>query len=194
VVAASMALIVLIVFMELDRGATRGEPPKGNRAIASRVSEAKHPQEMALKWRLIDRASQRTYALVFETGDEVIEGLQQFAKETQATAADFTGLGALSDVVVGYFDWEKKDYQKIPVAEQVEVVSLTGNFALGENDKPALHAHIVVAMSDGHTRGGHLLKAHVRPTLEVVVTESPTHLRRKHDPESGLALIQVDEA
>jgi hypothetical protein len=141
---------------------------------------------------LIDDASQRTYALVFQTGDEVIAGLQQFAKETHATAAEFTGLGALSDVEVGYFDWEKKDYRKIPVAEQVEVVNLTGNFALGDGGKPALHAHIVVARSDGHTRGGHLLKAHVRPTLEVVVTESPAHLRRKHDPESGLALIELD--
>ena len=145
-----------------------------------------------MKWRLIDDASQRTYALIFETGDEVVAGLQKFAVETNATAAEFTALGALSDVELGYFDWEKKEYRKIPVAEQVEVVNMTGNFAIGENGRPALHAHIVVAKSDGHARGGHLLKAHVRPTLEVVVTESPAHLRRRHDAESGLALIKLD--
>jgi predicted DNA-binding protein with PD1-like motif len=37
--------------------------------------------------------------------------------------------------------------------------------------------------------GGHLLEAHVRPTLEVVLTESPRHLHKRKDPESGLALI-----
>lgn len=146
-----------------------------------------------VKWRLIDNSSQRTFALVFETGDEVVAGLQQFARETNGTAAGFTALGALSDLTIGYFDWQKKDYRKIAIDEQVEVINLTGNFALGEDGKPALHAHIVVGKFDGHAFGGHLLKAHVRPTLEVVVTESPSYLRRRHDPESGLALIRLDE-
>jgi predicted DNA-binding protein with PD1-like motif len=144
-----------------------------------------------MKWRLLDDASQRTYALVFDTGDEVVEGLQKFARETHATAAQFAALGALSDVTLGYFDWQKKDYVPIRIDEQVEVVNLTGNFAVGDDGNPALHAHIVVGRSDGHARGGHLLSAHVRPTLEAVVTESPAHLHRRHDPESGLALIRL---
>jgi predicted DNA-binding protein with PD1-like motif len=41
--------------------------------------------------------------------------------------------------------------------------------------------------------GGHLLKAHVRPTLEVVLTESPRHLHKRKDSESGLALIAAEE-
>jgi predicted DNA-binding protein with PD1-like motif len=37
-----------------------------------------------------------------------------------------------------------------------------------------------------------LLEGHVRPTLEVVVTETPAHLHRRFDPDAGLALIRMD--
>ena len=144
-----------------------------------------------MKSRVINEGSQRTFVLIFDTGDEVVEGLQGFARDHEISAAQFTALGALSDVVLGYFDWQKEEYRRIAIAEQVEVVSLLGDFALAEDGKPGLHAHIVVGKSDGTAHGGHLLEGHVRPTLEVVVTESPAHLRRKHDPESGLALIRL---
>jgi hypothetical protein len=92
--------------------------------------------------------------------------------------------------VLGYFDWERKTYKRIPVEEQVEVVSLLGDFALQEN-APKLHAHVVLGKSDGSALGGHLLEAEVRPTLEVIVIDSPSYLRRVVDPESGLALIRA---
>jgi len=47
----------------------------------------------------------------------------------------------------------------------------------------------VLAKPDASAHGGHLIAAHVRPTLEIVLTENPRHLRRRLDPESGLALI-----
>jgi predicted DNA-binding protein with PD1-like motif len=50
---------------------------------------------------------------------------------------------------------------------------------------------VVVGRADGSTRGGHILEAWVRPTLEVIVSEAPRHLRRKTDPASGLALIEL---
>lgn len=145
-----------------------------------------------MKCRIVNDAPQRTLVAVFDIGDEVVDGLQRLARDQHAgAAASFTGLGALSDVVLGYFDWEKKDYRRIPLREQVEVVSLVGNFALGEDGKASVHPHIVVARSDGSACGGHLLEAHVRPTLEVVVTETPAYLQRRHDPQSGLALIRI---
>jgi len=137
-----------------------------------------------------EAAQQRTFAVVFDKGDEVLENLLAFAKEHRLSAADFTGLGALSDAVLGYFDWQRKDYKRIRIEEQVEVLNLTGNIALSDGE-PKLHPHIVLGKSDGSAHGGHLLEGHVRPTLEVVVTESPAHLRRKSDPETGLALINL---
>jgi uncharacterized protein len=134
---------------------------------------------------------QKTYALIFETGDEVMSNLKAFAGNNLLRGSHFTGIGAFEDVTLGYFDWEKKDYQKIPVREQVEVVSLVGDIAQGEGSEPAVHAHVVLGKSDGTALGGHLLEAHVRPTLELMLIESPQHLQRKHDPETGLTLIRL---
>jgi predicted DNA-binding protein with PD1-like motif len=93
--------------------------------------------------------------------------------------------------MLAYFDWEKKDYLKNPVREQVEVVSLIGDVALAPDGTPKVHTHAVLGRRDGTALGGHLLEAHVRPTLEVTLTETPRHLHRRHDPQSGLALIRV---
>jgi uncharacterized protein len=143
-----------------------------------------------MKSKLIYDGPQRTFVVVLDTGDEVTKCLLHFAKEQRLSAAEFTGLGALRDVALGYFDWQKKDYERIPIDEQVEVLNLTGNVALADGE-PRLHPHVVVGKADGTAHGGHLLEAHVRPTLEVVVTESPSHLQRESDPETGLALIRL---
>ena len=92
--------------------------------------------------------------------------------------------------MLGYFDRERKEYEEIPVDEQVEVLSLVGDVALDPDGAPVVHAHAVLGKRDGSTAGGHLLEGHVRPTLEVMLIESPAHLRKRHDPETGLALIE----
>ena len=143
-----------------------------------------------MRAKLIYDQEEKTFALVFEPGDEVMEELTNFAKENGLNAAHFTAIGAFSDATLGYFDMEKKEYKEIPVDEQVEVLSLVGDIALFEGE-PKLHAHVVLGRSDGTTRGGHLLEAHVQPTLEVIITESPEHLRRETDEETGLPLLAV---
>lgn len=140
---------------------------------------------------LHESSGQRTFAVVLATGDEVMASLKDFAARENITAAQISAIGALSDVTLLYFDWDKKDYMKIPLREQVEVASLLGDIAEADG-KPALHLHIVVGRRDGSAMAGHLGEAHVRPTLEVILTESPAHLRKRHDPESGLALIRMD--
>lgn len=133
---------------------------------------------------------QRTYAVVLETGEEVMDCLKRFVAAEKIGAAQLTAIGALSDVVLSYFDWEKKDYLRIPVREQVEVASLIGDVAEGPDRKPSLHIHLVVGKRDGTAMAGHLAEAHVRPTLELIVTENPAHLRKVKDAESGLPLIR----
>jgi len=143
-----------------------------------------------VKTQLLQEQGQKTCVLVFDTGDEVIAGLLDFARTHDLGGSHFTAIGAFSSLVVGYFDWGKKDYKKIPLNEQVEVLSLVGDIALDEGE-PKVHAHVVVGKADGTAHGGHLLRAHVRPTLEVILVESPQHLRRKPDKASGLALIHL---
>jgi uncharacterized protein len=144
--------------------------------------------------KLINDGPQKTYVLVLSKGEEVVGAIEGFVRKQGLAAAQITAIGALSDAVLGFFDWETKDYVKIPVNEQVEVVSFIGDVAIGPDGKPALHPHIVVSRRNGSALGGHLLEAHVRPTLEVVLTESPAHLRKRKDPESGLALIIPNES
>jgi uncharacterized protein len=133
---------------------------------------------------------EKSWILVFETGDEATAELQRFARDNALSAARFTGIGAFSKVSIGYFDWEQKDYLPIEIDEQVEVLALTGDIAL-DAGKPSVHAHVVLGRRDGSTAGGHLLQAHVRPTLELVLTEAPTELRKSYDRETGLALIDI---
>lgn len=142
--------------------------------------------------RLHESGGQRTYAVVLETGDEVMSCLQEFAVAEKISAAQITGIGAFSDAVLQYFDWEQKRYLPIPIEEQVEVASLVGDVALAPAGGPALHIHLVVGNRMGHAMAGHLAQAHVRPTLELIVTESPAHLRKRKDAQSGLALISPD--
>jgi predicted DNA-binding protein with PD1-like motif len=143
-----------------------------------------------MKAKLIDERGQKTFALIFDKGDEFIDGLTSFARENELGGSHFTAIGAFRDVMLGYFDRETKKYKEIPIVEQVEVLSLVGGIALKDNI-PQVHAHVVLGKVDGTAHGGHVLEAHVWPTLEVVLTESPKHLNRKIDPETGLALIEV---
>jgi uncharacterized protein len=141
-----------------------------------------------MKSKLLKDNGERTYVIVFDEGEEPLAGLRQFAQEENVTAAQFTAIGAFQSVRLGWFDLEKKDYEQIAIDEQVEVLSLLGNVAISEG-KPKIHAHLVVGKRDGAAHGGHLMEGRVRPTLEVMLIETPSHLRRKHDPKTGLALI-----
>jgi len=130
----------------------------------------------------------KEYAVIFAKGDEAFSGLQEFAEKYQIQSAHFTAIGALDGATLAWFDPQRKMYKKIPIHGQVEVVSMIGDIALYQG-KPTVHTHMVVATSDGTTRGGHVLDAHVSPTLEVMVTVDPIAMRKRLDPETDLTLI-----
>ena len=134
---------------------------------------------------------QRTFAAILETGDEVMGCLAELARQERIDSAAITGIGAFSGAVLAYFDWEKKEYLKRSFEEQLEVASLIGDIAADEQGAPALHIHLVLGRSDYGALAGHLISGLVRPTLELIVTESPAHLCRRKDAETGLALIRL---
>jgi uncharacterized protein len=133
----------------------------------------------------------RTFVVVLDPGDEAFKSISDFAATESITAAAVTAIGAFERATVGWFDFASKTYRKIPVDEQCEVLSAIGDIAAGDDGKPSLHLHAVLGLSDGSTRGGHLLEGIVRPTLEVMVTETPAHLHRRKRPELGIALIDL---
>jgi predicted DNA-binding protein with PD1-like motif len=142
-----------------------------------------------------NQASSRTLIVVLDSGEEAFTTLAQFANTAGISAASLTAIGAFENAVIGWFDFATKSYKKIRVDEQCEVLSAIGDIATGDDGKASLHVHVVLGLSDGTTRGGHLLEGKVRPTLEVVLEEAPAGLRRRKRPELGIALIDLaDEA
>ena len=145
-----------------------------------------------MKSRLVNEVGgQRTFVIVLDPGEEAFATLIGFATEQGVDGASLTAIGAFERATVGWFDLDAKTYRKIPVHEQCEVLSAIGDVALGDDGKPSLHVHAVLGLSDGTTRGGHLLEAIVRPTLEITLVETPGHLRRRKRPEIGAALIDL---
>ena len=135
----------------------------------------------------------RTYVLVMDKGDEAFEQITSFAQENGITGASLTAIGACSGATLGYFDPETLKYRSSRFDEQMELLSLIGDIAT-KDGKPALHAHLVLGRKDSSAVGGHLQKLDVFPTVEIVLTETPAHLRKRVDPQTGLALIALQES
>lgn len=138
-----------------------------------------------------DDGGARTVVAVLDTGDEAVACLTEAARAHDLAAASLTAVGAVERATVGWYDLEAQEYRHIEVDEQAELLSLLGDVARGPDGTVALHAHVVLGLRSGETRGGHLMSATVRPTLEAVFTESPAHLRKTFRPEVGLALIDL---
>ena len=143
-----------------------------------------------MRWKQVEDEP-KTFSLIFETGDEIATVLQQFARGQRLGGSSFKAIGALSHAKLSWFNWETKKYDPACVLdEQVELLSLIGDIALKDGE-PHVHAHVVVGRSDGTAHGGHHLEARVRPTYELILAESPSHLQKRFDPNSGVALIQL---
>src|SRR5882757_2735760 len=146
-----------------------------------------------MKSRLVSEArGAQVHVAVLDSGEEAFGMLTRFANDAKLSAASLTAIGAFERATVGWFDFASKSYRKIEIDEQCELLSAIGDVATGDDGKASLHVHIVLGLSDGSTRGGHLLAGIVRPTLEAVLTEAPARLRRKKQPDLGIALIDLD--
>jgi len=143
-----------------------------------------------MRYKIVEQQP-KTYVVIFETGEELASGLKDFAKTQGLAGSSFKAIGAFSKAKLGWFNWETKKYETaVDFSEQVELLSMIGDIALKDRE-PQVHAHVVVGRRDGTAHGGHLLEATVRPTCELVLTESPAHLQKELDPKSGIALIRV---
>ena len=131
----------------------------------------------------------KTYAVVLAQGDQVQAALATFAKDQHVVDAHFSAIGAVRDPEVAWFDESRKQYKAMALHEQMEVLTLSGDIAVGVDGKPVVHTHLVLARSDGEAWGGHLIEATVSPTLELFVTTYPEPLHKRLDPATDLQLI-----
>jgi len=148
-----------------------------------------------MKAKLVAEGTTATWVVVFDEGEEAFSALTDWAANHEITAAQVTAVGAFERAVVGWFDRAAREYRRIEVGQQCEVLSLIGDIAVaadgGEAERPQPHLHAVLGLPDGSTRGGHLLEGRVWPTVEMVVRKAPAQLRKIHRPDVGLALIDL---
>ncbi|WP_309112636.1 PCC domain-containing protein [Saccharothrix sp.] len=143
------------------------------------------------RYKVMHDRGAREYTVVLDSGESVVEVLLEFARAHELPSASFTATGGFSGCTLAFYDVREKRYLDIPVHEQCEALSVTGSIGRSEGGDWTVHIHAVVGLRDGSTRGGHLRHAVVRPTLEVVVSESARPLSRRLDPETGLHLLDL---
>jgi uncharacterized protein len=117
-----------------------------------------------------------------------MELLTGFAREHGITAARLHGIGAFTDAELGFYELDRKEYDRFLVDEETEVLAFLGNISMMD-EGPRVHAHVTLGKRDGSAVGGHLFEGHVGAALELFVTESPEELRRELDEAVGLPLL-----
>jgi uncharacterized protein len=180
---------VLTLFASMKEMKAQQTDTSQNEGYFSPTATVATGKAPGMKARLVaENNGVKTYAIVLAKGDEVMSGLTDFARQNKVTSASFTAIGAFSNATVAWFDRMKKEYKRIPIKQQVELISMIGDIAL-VNERPAVHTHVSLGSSDGTVRGGHLIEANVFPTLELFMTVYPTALHKQPDEATGLELI-----
>lgn len=121
---------------------------------------------------------------------DFIKFIEELARKEKINTASFTAVGALKWATIGFYDQEKHEYQKIKLDSPHEIACCIGNISLKEK-KPFVHAHAVLADSNGNTKAGHLLEGKVF-AAEIQLNEfDGSELERKYDKVTGLTLWKI---
>ena len=132
-----------------------------------------------------------TYLVRLDRGEEILEQVKALAVKEGIHLASVQALGAVNDVTVGVFYTAEKEYHANSFQGDMEIVSLTGTITAMDG-QPYLHLHMSAGDAQGHVVGGHLNRAVVSATCEMVVTEINGEVGRKFSEEIGLNLFQFD--
>lgn len=125
--------------------------------------------------------SDKGYVLRLEIGEEIQEALRQFAQAVGLKSAFYQGIGAVTRVELAFFCTDIKEYDKKFFDGEFELTSLMGN--LSSHDGAIIpHTHITIGDRSFQTYAGHLVRAVVSVTVELLVTELDMALTRKKDP------------
>jgi predicted DNA-binding protein with PD1-like motif len=129
------------------------------------------------------------YVLRFNRGEEVISLLKEFCKEENILSASFTGIGAVNQIKLGWYDVENKEYERKEFQEKLEIISLIGNVSKME-EEIIVHVHGNFASRDFKSIAGHVDKMIVSATCEIVLEKFETPIERERSEEIGLNLMK----
>lgn len=123
-------------------------------------------------------------------GEEVVSSLVEIAERENILSGFVMGLGAVTEVKLGYYDLETKEYRSQMFNEDYEIGNLVGNLAQVEG-KAFLHAHITISDKDCKAFAGHLFSAKIYATGEFFIYAFDKKIERKLDEEIGLKLLDL---
>lgn len=127
--------------------------------------------------------------VVIKRGQKLHSTLSDYVKNQGWVSAQISGLGAVKDVELGYFDVHDKTYiRKNFGPEDLELIHLSGNVTV-KDDEAFVHLHTVVSDREFRCYAGHLFEATVAITAELFITPGTGRPERTLDSQTGLNLI-----
>ncbi len=134
--------------------------------------------------------SQNPFIFVVKKGEELHEAIIRGVTEVKINGAVFSGIGALLNPVLGFFDEHTKTYAEKKFEGLFELLSINGNVTKADG-KFMAHSHVVLGREDCSTFGGHFLSGEIGVTGEILITPLSETPIRKFDEETGLKLISI---
>lgn len=135
------------------------------------------------------RKFQNKIIVRMDKGEGILEKVREVAEKEKIKLADISALGAVSEFTVGVFDTEAKQYHANEFKGSFEIVSLTGTINT-MNDEFYCHLHMSAGNEKGQVFGGHLNRAIISATCEMVITLIDGRVDRRFEKEVGLNLFQ----
>lgn len=169
--------LVIFLFFTLCSGASLAKQAKPVSAV--HVNECN---------QLLHQGNQ-PFILVLKKGEKIINSLMHCAKEAHISAASFSGLGALENPTLAYYNIKNKKYQDKTFSGSYELASINGTLTMFEK-KPYIHAHVVLGDAKYSAKSGHLKESKVGATAEITIIPLKNNIMRKIDATTGLNVIR----
>ncbi len=123
-----------------------------------------------------------------DKGEDILEQIKVIAQKEEIKLASVQALGAVDDFTVGVFDTKTKEYHANHFEGSYEIVSLTGTINTMHGEFYS-HLHMSAGNDQGQVFGGHLNKANISATCEMIITIIEGVVDREFSEEIGLNLF-----
>jgi predicted DNA-binding protein with PD1-like motif len=127
--------------------------------------------------------------LVCRRGEEIINALTTYVAQNNITSAHLTGLGAVDEIEIAYYDVATQEYETHHLDEALEILNLTGNISTDNTGKTIIHVHGTFARRDLSVIGGHVTSMRVSGVGEIHLQTFSSGMHRRYDDETGLQVL-----
>lgn len=139
---------------------------------------------------MIYQVDGKTIVLVLEQGEDIVEAVIDIAREQNGKFGTVSGIGACSSAELNFYNLETQTYEKKLIDEPLELIGLMGNIS-HIDEQPFAHLHATFGTNQYETLSGHLTKAVVSATAEIIITMTNLDINRKHNETIGLNLLDL---